>query len=291
MGRIGILSILIITSLMVSSSRSFAQFGCGDISLEDAEGNSMRIVDVSPNLSDSLIVGQEVDLNVQVDYKVVETNAAVTISVLKGESNGAYWESIISSKTIVTDSNIGAVSVKQSFKVPITESIILQGNLMKAGAGRTCITDMRAFKVLSNGEKPEQEAAPDVKKERVIYASHASGSQLSNLVLVPDESTVLNAGDVIKFMASVDYETDKVPARITMAVQKTNMTENPRDMLISYQSASLNEYSGNASLADAVIIPEVDSILVVMSLQVEEDGLPKPQASIHKFYRVEVSKD
>ena len=171
---------------------------CGGVLTADGEGNSLSIKSIIPDTSVPLTVGQIVDLEIEVDYQVVKSNAVIFLQIQKGEMTGNDAGFLIASKTVVLDSAAGTVKIKQSFKVPRTGAIVVQVPLMMAGAGMTSVADMRAYKVLDEaGKGVDIDAAMSSPKQTAINDFTGEGSiNLSSFS--PDNSKPLYVGDTVK---------------------------------------------------------------------------------------------
>jgi hypothetical protein len=105
-------------------------------------GSSIRITQISPEPSSTLRVGDRVNLQVAAAYTLNAESGTVTLVVQAADNSSIanQWE--------VVPKGSGAVTLKASFVVPETGSIVVFTPLSAQGQGATSTVDSRAYKVV-----------------------------------------------------------------------------------------------------------------------------------------------
>ncbi len=142
--KMGIVSTMLFVVLLSLS-------GC-DQSPTDAvkKINTIKLLDIQPPLSEILIPGQMVDMEVKVAYKLESKAATITLAVLQTEGQGN--KSLTSTFTIIQKGE-GEQILKGQFVVPKTKIIQVRIPLSPQQRSDTAPFITHTYKVISVGPK------------------------------------------------------------------------------------------------------------------------------------------
>jgi hypothetical protein len=116
------------------------------------EANVVKIVSINLDLDKPLMVGQEVDLVVKVEYKLEAPSGMVVLNIQKGEIGQQSVNSIVASSTEVITKGTGELELKQKFVVPDTNALQVFTPLIISGNTQSQAVDYKVYKVVK-GEK------------------------------------------------------------------------------------------------------------------------------------------
>jgi len=119
-------------------------FGCS----KQKSNNFIKIKTISPSTLKPLNVGEVVEIEVEIEYKVTNVPATITLNIQKGESQGDDYDAVIASIDEVVFEKKKTISMKYEFKVPETRAIKVYTPLTVEGQVSTTIVDVRGYQVL-----------------------------------------------------------------------------------------------------------------------------------------------
>lgn len=134
--------------------------------MEDSIKDTVHIVSISPDISMPLCVGDSVEIEIEVEFKVSTLPATVTLNVQNGDFTEQIFKSILeikdvseqkeglnsfilATKTIDILEKQGRAKIKVSFIVPMCSSIQIFSPVMVQGEDATNIIDNRFYVVIS----------------------------------------------------------------------------------------------------------------------------------------------
>jgi len=100
---------------------------------------------VTPDVSESLLIGQRVSLAVDVEYAMAKESGTLSLVVQRGESGFQP----LAYTTEVVQRGKETITLKVNFEVPDTRAITIFTPLANQGDSHTYIVDTRAYKVSS----------------------------------------------------------------------------------------------------------------------------------------------
>ncbi|MGE0267119.1 MAG: hypothetical protein AB7S78_01505 [Candidatus Omnitrophota bacterium] len=245
---------------------AYALYGCGEGSLNDENGNALRIISISPDPSSPLIMGQTVQFEVELEYKVQNPNAVISLNIQKGELTENFSNVLIASKTVVLTNHSGVTKIQQEFRVPKTGAVMVIIPLLMAGNNKTSVNDMRAYKVVDeNGNDIDTNSIQEPRQISIQNYSNTNGS-LRILSYSPESQKILYVGDTIKMTFQINYEVEIVPAKLMLTVQKGEQNSNLSDMIVSFKSMVIHENKGALTLESSFVVPDTTSLMAIVSL-------------------------
>jgi len=127
----------------------------------ESNENTVKIVSISPDNSKPLHIGDNVEMELDVEYSVSRSPAQIGLNIQNGDiSNEEFVNSIgeesdkvlallIATKSEVISKKQGNVIIKQSFVVPEVSSIQVFASLMLEGDQSTDKVDTKFYKVVA----------------------------------------------------------------------------------------------------------------------------------------------
>lgn len=104
-------------------------------------GSSVQITSISPDIGQTLYVGDKVKLKVDVNYALTEDSGTLTLVVQSADNT------FISQNLEVVSKGTGKVALEAEFTVPSTKAIQVFTPISGQGQNATSTVDSRAFKV------------------------------------------------------------------------------------------------------------------------------------------------
>lgn len=247
---------LLVTTLVLPE---FVSAQMPDFVFPDSSGNSVKILSISPDSTESLNVGDTVEIEVEIEYEIENLPATIGLNIQKGEMTGSGFDSIIASRIEVLNENKGIITLKQSIKVPNTGSIQVFTPVMSEGGTTTNTADMRSYKVLGFDEG-----------ETSSFSGFPSGSSsVKILSLSPDSSVPLYVGDTVEIEVEIEYEAEKSPVTIALNIQKGEMMGGGLDSVIATKMEVVTDKKGTITITQPIVVPETASIQVLTPLMLE----------------------
>lgn len=114
----------------------------------ESSGSSIKIVSLSPDNSESLYVGDAVEIEVEIKYTASKTPASIALNIQKGEMVGSDLSAVIATKMEVVNEKEGKIIIKQLINVPDTGSIQIFVAMMLNTMEQTSIVDSSFYKVI-----------------------------------------------------------------------------------------------------------------------------------------------
>lgn len=115
----------------------------------------MKIASITPDTTEALYVGEEVEMKVTIDYELAEPSATVSFVIQKGEAGVGMRGVMVGSTSKVISKGKGTVELEQSIVVPDTNTIQVFTPLLTPGSMETRTVDSRAYEVKKNVENVE----------------------------------------------------------------------------------------------------------------------------------------
>jgi hypothetical protein len=108
-----------------------------------SSGSSVKIVNIAPEVSKPLYVGDKTRIVVEVEYVMSQESGTITLVIQRGESGG----SSLGNSTEVVFKGKGTIKLEAEIQIPDTKAIQVFTPLSFQGGASTSIVDYRAFKV------------------------------------------------------------------------------------------------------------------------------------------------
>ena len=133
----------LIASLLAVIALSFGMSAISVAQTTTSSGSSVKIIDIVPELSGPLYVGERQTIVVEVEYVMSQDSGTITLVIQKGESGGRP----LGSSTEVVSKGKGKIKLEAVIQIPDTKAIQVFTPLSYQDGAGTYIVDYRAYKV------------------------------------------------------------------------------------------------------------------------------------------------
>ena len=118
------------------------------VTVDLTQGDFVRIVSMEPGNDKPLHVGETIDINSKIEYRLNEPKAALSLVIQKAQIDSKNLvDTVIASTTKAVSQGSGVIELTQSITVPDTDAIKVFTPLIVDGEKETQTVEFRVYEV------------------------------------------------------------------------------------------------------------------------------------------------